>query len=87
MSVLFLEADNWILQQVAHLDTGSPDQDVRVLLHHEPAHVTEEESPFRVMRISVCLTELVVNTMITAPLVNVILTGRRLHDHEEDPER
>lgn len=58
-----------------------------MLLHHEPAHVAEKESPFRVMGIRICLTELVVYTMVTAPLVNVVLTGRRLHDHEEDPQR
>jgi len=49
--------------------------------------VGKEEAPFRVMGVRVRLGKLVMDAMVSAPFVNGVLTRRRLHEGEEDPQR
>jgi hypothetical protein len=44
---------------------------------HEPADVTEKESPPGVVRIGVRVTKLVVHPMFPAPFVNVVLLKKK----------
>lgn len=47
----------------------------------------EEESPLHVVRVSVGVAVLVMNSMITRPDVNTILSGNRLSDGEKNSQR
>ncbi len=48
--------------------------DVRMLLAHEPSTVGKEEASFGIMGISICLRVLVMYTVVTCPINNVILS-------------
>lgn len=46
---------------------------VRMLAHQQPADVGEEEPPFGIVRVRVCLGELVVDAVVPGPLKYVVL--------------
>lgn len=46
---------------------------VRMFLEKQPAHVSEEETTTRVVRVGISFRILVMYTMVTAPFVNIIL--------------
>lgn len=54
---------------------------------HQPAHVGEEESADRVVRVGVRVGELVVDPMVADPFVYVILEGHRLEQHQKYAHR
>lgn len=45
--VPFLEHYNFVLLQIAHIDTLAFGFHIRMLLDHQPAHVSEEKAPAR----------------------------------------
>lgn len=49
---------------------------------HQPAHVREEESSTRVVRVGVGVCELVVDPVVPHPLEDVVLKGDRLEEGE-----
>lgn len=65
--------DDGVAVQVGHVDGLAFCLDVRVLPHHEPADMTKEETPRRVVRVGVRVGELVVCAVVADPLINVIL--------------
>ena len=71
--ILPLKHDHFIGLQVGELQLASLLDDVRVLPHQEPADVGEEESPQGVMGVRVCLREFMVDSVISSPLINIIL--------------
>ena len=66
--------------------TSTPASSYRgVLLDVKPAHVREEESSRGVVWVRVLLRVLVVNTVITRPVVDGALVGHRVDEHHEHP--
>lgn len=68
-----MELDDWILQDIRHVDLTTATQNFRMLEHHKPAHVGEEESTVGIVRIGIRLRVLVVDPMVTNPVVKSIL--------------
>lgn len=54
---------------------------------HQPSHVRKEDTPLTVVRIGVCVRVLVVDTVITAPNEQTVLTSDALTDGQKDAER
>jgi hypothetical protein len=75
-NILALVVDDWVIEKVGQVDRLAFAPDVRVLLTQEPSDVREEEPSLRVVRVSVCLAELVVHPVVSRPLVNVVLEVR-----------
>lgn len=71
--LLSLEPDNRVIQQVSEIQFPPLLYDVPVLAHEQPANVGEEEATAGVVRVRVCLRVLVVHTVVSAPLVDVVL--------------
>lgn len=74
--LLSLEPDNRVIQQVREIQFPPLLYDVPVLAHEQPANVGEEEATAGVVRVRVCLRVLVVHTVVSAPLVDVVLHGK-----------
>ena len=69
----FLEQNHRIGQDVAHVDLFPTSQHLAVFLLHQPSDVREEESAARVVRVRVCLTEPVVDPMVSDPMEDRVL--------------
>ena len=68
-----MKGNNRILQDVTHVDHLPVPQHFWMFRLHEPAHVGEEEASMRVMRVGICLAELVVDTVVSDPVKDRIL--------------
>lgn len=68
-----MERNQRIVQNIAHVDLGALLPHLRVLLHHQPADVGEEEPSPGVVGISRGLGELVVDTVVADPFVDCVL--------------
>ena len=84
--ILVLKLQDWISSEVTQIRFSSAFDDHRMLLQHQPADVSKKESPVCIVRIRISLRVLVMYTMIPAPVDDIVLNGRRLHDHQKDPE-
>lgn len=73
INVPFFELNHRVCQHVAHVNLSSPSQDVGVFLLHEPTHVREKQPALRVVWVRVCLSELVVNTVVSHPIKDRVL--------------
>lgn len=73
--VLLVEADHGISQNVAHVDLATTTKYLRMLQHHQPAHVGEEESPVSIVGIRIRLRVFVMNSMVANPVVQGVLKG------------
>lgn len=71
--LLLLEHDDGIRFQVGHIDRLSFFLDHDMFSGHEPTHVGEEEASLGVMGVRVGLRVLVVNSVISRPLVDAVL--------------
>lgn len=76
--LLLLELQDGIAFQVAHVNFLSLLQNFRVLLAHQPSHVGEEKTSSRVVRISIRVRELVMNSMVPGPLQDWLLPSHCL---------
>lgn len=74
--LLSLESDDGVIQQIGEIQLSSLFYDVFVLAHKQPANVGEEEAPHSIVRVCICLGELVVDTVVPGPLIDVILQGK-----------
>lgn len=45
--------------------------------YQQPANVREEKAPAGIMRICICFREFVVDTVISGPLINIILDQKQ----------
>lgn len=79
-----MELHNRILQYITHVEQLALAHHLRVLVHHQPADMCEEEAAIRVVRIGVRLGELVVHAMVAHPIVDRILAGQREAQHQDD---
>lgn len=70
---LFVEPDDRISQEVAGVDGFALADDFRVLSTEQPTDVCEEKASSCVVGVGVCLRILVVDTMVSGPLVDVVL--------------
>lgn len=75
--LLFLESHNRVLHNIIHANLTALSDDLRVLAHEKPTNVSKEEAAVSVMGVSVSLRVLVVDSMVTTPLVNVILYKKK----------
>lgn len=71
--LLSLEPDDGVIQQVSEIQFPPLLYDVPVLAHEQPADVGEEEATAGIVRVRVRLGVLVVHTVVSAPLVDVVL--------------
>lgn len=69
----FLPNDDGILFQVAHIDGGTLLDYIGMFANHQPAHMREKESSLRVMGIRVRVRKFVMHSMVSNPLVDMIL--------------
>ena len=74
---LFVVVNYRIFEEVTVVDCLSLQEDVRMLLREEPAHVSEERPSPRVVRISVRFCVFVMQSVISAPGPDVILSSSR----------
>ena len=72
---LLLENNERILQQVGKVHATTSLDNVGVLLHQEPSHVSIEESASSIVGVSISLTVFVVHAVIPSPMVNSSLVG------------
>lgn len=84
---LFLPHDHWVGFQVFHLDCATLGGHIRVLADHQPAHVREEKSPRRVVRVGVRVGELVVDPVVPDPFVYVVLESQSLEHGQQHSHR
>lgn len=68
-----MEGYEWVLKDVTHVDLFAQPQYFRVLALHQPAHMREEEPPVAVVRVCIRLTEPVVYSVISHPVVHGVL--------------
>lgn len=68
-----LKHHHWIRPQISQVQLPALFNDVGMFADQQPTNVGEEEAPFGVVRVCVCLRVLVVDAMVSGPLVNVIL--------------
>lgn len=76
--VFLLELEHRITVQVGQINTFALRLDVRMFATQQPAHVREEESTLGIVRIRLCLTELVMDTVISGPVNNSVLCTHRI---------
>lgn len=70
-----VEGYDRISQNIAHVYLTTSSQDFRVFSHHQPSNVGEEESTIAVVRVGVGLGVLVMNSVVTDPVENGVLSG------------
>lgn len=76
-----MEKQSFVVLQIAHVNFGSELFHVGMLFDEQPAHMREEESSLWVMRISVCVCKLMMNTMVSDPLQDIFLRRQRLQEN------
>jgi hypothetical protein len=81
---LLLEHNNRILVKVAEVQLLPRANDLRMLLQVQPSHVRKEEPAHGIVRISVGLGILVVDAMVSRPMVNRSLIRDGVAQHEEE---
>jgi len=81
-----LELQKRILVEISEVYVLALGADVWVLFDHEPAHMCEEEPTTSIMGVSLGLGELVVDSVVTGPLDQIILEGNAVAEHKEDSE-
>ena len=70
---LFLETDHRVLEEIGTVHRLPSAGYFGVLLAHQPAHVSEEESAVHVVGIGVSFRVFVMHSVVSSPLVQVIL--------------
>ena len=70
-----MELNDGICGQVREVHVTSGLDNGWMLLDEEPSHVSKEKATHGVVGISVSLTELMVNAVITRPVVDAALVG------------
>ena len=70
-----LEHNKRILQEVRKIKLASDFHDIRMLLHEQPSHVSEEKPTGCIVGICISLGEFVVYAMVTSPVENGTLVG------------
>jgi hypothetical protein len=82
-----LEHYDGVTLQIRHIHLLPVLLDIGVLLAHEPANVRKEEATAGIVWVSIAVRELVVNAMISHPLVYAVLECDRLPERKENSER
>ena len=82
-----LKHHNGVSLQIRQVELLASPYDFRVLVHHQPAYVREPQPTLRIVRVAIRLAELVVNTVVAAPVVDRSLVARTAHEHQEKANR
>jgi hypothetical protein len=85
--VLVLDPNNRVSHQVREVQFFGIQDDLGMLLSHEPTDVSKEEPSIRVVRISIRLTELVMHPVVPTPDKQRVLSCDTLTYTEEDSKR
>ena len=83
---LSLEDNTPILQEITEIHFSSSLDYIGMLLDHKPSHVGVEESPGSVVGISIGFGVFVVDAMVTTPVVDTSLVGKRVAKHQEESD-
>ena len=84
--VAVLEHHNRVFLQVGHIQRLAPAEHVGMLVHQQPADVREPEAALRVVRVAVCFAELVMDSVVAAPVVDRPLMARAAQQHEKQTD-
>lgn len=82
-----LEHHNSVSFQVRQVQLLSFSDDIRVFAHQQPANMSKEKAPFCIMGICIRLREFVVCTVVSGPLINIILESHGVDYGQEYSER
>lgn len=74
---LSLIDNDGVLQKIADIDCFSASNDLRMFFAQKPTDMSKKEATASIMRVSIRLAKFVVNSVVSAPLVNIILKRRR----------
>lgn len=85
--VLFLKHDNRVCLQVGQVQLLSLLNHIWMLANHEPTHMRKEKATGGIVRVGIRLGELMVNTVVPRPFINMVLKGHGIGNGQEDPER
>lgn len=83
---LSLDGADWVGQQVTDINALAFLANLWVFPHKQPAHVGKEEPSLGIVGVCIGFRELVVRTMITGPLNDVILEGHAVEDSKKDTQ-
>lgn len=81
-----LEGNKGIFQQVREVHVSSSLYNIGMLLNQQPTDMREKETTCSVVRVSLGLTKLVVNTVITSPMEDGSLIGNGVTQHKEETD-
>jgi hypothetical protein len=73
---LALKDYNGVLQKIADVNSLSTAFHFGVLLAQQPTNVSKKETTAGVMRISISFAKLVMDTVISAPFINIVLSNQ-----------
>lgn len=68
-----MELNDRVCQDIAHVDSSALLEDQWVLLQHQPSNVGKEEAAIGVVRIGIGFRVLMMNSMISDPIVKCVL--------------
>lgn len=75
VNLLLVKFDQGVSHDVTHIDFASLLNHLRMLAAHQPSHMGKEEATLWIVRVRVCLAELVVHPVIPYPVVHGVLKG------------
>jgi len=82
--VFSLEGEHWIGGKIGQVKLCAHFLYLRMLLRQQPAHVREEETAIDVVWIGICVSPLVMASVIATPLDDIVLEGDTVHRDEDD---
>jgi hypothetical protein len=83
---LSLEHHHWVRFQIAQIQFLTLAGHFFLFLAHQPTHVTVKEAPTCVVGVRIRVRVLVVDPMVSAPVVDVFLEGDGLVECQQDSQ-
>lgn len=84
--IILLKHQNRIGFQVGNVDFLSSSTNIRMLLRHQPANMWEKESPSSIVRVSICVKILVMDSVISRPVNDAVLKSDRVENHQHQTQ-
>jgi hypothetical protein len=75
-----------VIFQIAHVDAFAFVDHIWMLANHYPAHVGEEEASVDVVRVGICVRELVVDPVVSCPHVHARLVAEGVAKDQEEAQ-
>lgn len=83
---LFLEHNDCVLFQIGHRDVFPFCLHIRMLPQHQPTHVREKETAFRIMRVGICIGVFMMHPMISNPFMNAVLECNQIRYGQKESQ-